>query len=219
MPRLPKAIPILIAVIALDFAMVFGFEALRIFTSPIYGLDRPAFASLIYGIGGLADVKAEGLFKLAAFFAAIYLTTSIVFVLHIASRIAALRGGRVSHDLLDAGLILVVISTMVAAMPAILAGATDILVQDRLPLWLVGLAATLSMIERLPDMSPDTRPGLIERIWARFAARRNDSMIVTPEVRCDGTAIRWDDLRTAGGMAIEPVPITRPLGQISLRSH
>ncbi len=53
---LPKAIPILIAVIALDFALVFGFEALRIFTSPIYGLDKPVFASLIYGIGALSPM-------------------------------------------------------------------------------------------------------------------------------------------------------------------
>ncbi len=216
---LPRAIPVLIAVIALDFALVFGFEAFRILTSPIYGLDQPVFANLVYGIGGPFGVTRQGLFSLAAFFGGIYLTVSIVFVLHLASRLRVLRSGQVSHDLLDAALIMVVLVTIVAASPAILKGATDILVQERLPLWLVGLAATLSMIERLPDMSPDTRPGLIERIWARFAARRNDSMIVTPEVRGDATAIRWDDLRTAGGMAIEPVPITRPLGQIPLRSH
>ena len=50
---------------------------------------------------------------------------------------------------------LVVVSTIVVATPAILQGASDIMVQERLPLWLVGLAATLSMIERLPDA--DTR--------------------------------------------------------------
>jgi hypothetical protein len=71
-------------------------------------------------------MNGQGLVKLAAFFGAVYLTTSLVFVLHIGSRIGALRSGRISHDLLDAGLILAVMSTLVAATPAILGGATDI---------------------------------------------------------------------------------------------
>ena len=39
-----------------------------------------------------------------------------------------------------------VISTIFAATPAIMQGASDILVQERLPLWLVGLAATFGAI-------------------------------------------------------------------------
>lgn len=184
---LPKAIPILIAIIALDFAMVFGFEAWRILTSPIQGLDKPVFASLVHGIGALADLKAQGLLKLAAFFGAVYLTTSLVFVLHIGSRIWALRGGRISHDLLDAGLILAVVSTMVAATPAILSGATDILVHERLPLWLVGLAATLSMIERV-DETDAPLPALVERMAGRLHVRqkRSQTFAASPAVRNDG---------------------------------
>jgi hypothetical protein len=185
---LPTAIPILIAVIAIDFAMVFGFEAWRIFTSPVYGLDKPAFASLVYGIGRLADMNGQGLVKLAAFFGAVYLTTSLVFVLHIGSRIGALRSGRISHDLLDAGLILAVMSTLVAATPAILGGATDILVQERLPLWLVGLAATLSMIERLPEGDAPL-PAFVERMASRLHARqsRADAQAVSPIARDDAS--------------------------------
>ncbi len=41
---LPRAIPFLIGIIALDFTLVFGLEAWRIFVSPIAGLDQPAFA-------------------------------------------------------------------------------------------------------------------------------------------------------------------------------
>jgi hypothetical protein len=185
---LPTAIPILIAIIALDFAMVFGFESVRIFTSPVYGLDKPVFASLIYGIGGLADAKPQGLVKLAAFFGAVYLTTSVVFVLHICSRVGALRGGRISHDLLDAGLILAVLSTLVAATPAILAGASDILVQERLPLWLVGLAATLSMIERLHE-SDAPLPAFVERMAVRLHAyqSRADGQAVSSIARDDAS--------------------------------
>ena len=210
---LPKAIPVLIAIIALDFAMVFGFEAFRILTSPMYGLDRLAFANLVYGIGGLAGLKPQSLFNLAAFFGAVYLTISVVFVLHIANRIGALRGGRISHDLLDAGLILVVISTILAATPAILQGASDILVQERLPLWLVGLAATLSMIERLPET--DTRQPIFgERLWQRLAARfsRNQTHMVSPARRNAGPAVRWNNLRDDAGMVMQVARAARPAG-------
>ena len=47
---LPKAIPILIGIIALDFTLVFGFEALRILASPISGLEQPAFARVIFRV-------------------------------------------------------------------------------------------------------------------------------------------------------------------------
>ena len=203
---LPKAIPVLIAIIALDFAMVFGFEAVRIFTSPIYGLDRLAFANVVYGIGSFAGLSAEGHINFAASLGAVYLTIAIIFVLHIASRIGALRDGHVSHDLLDAGLILVVIATLVVATPAILNGASQILVQERLPLWLVGLAATLSMIERFPETGT-RHPTLVERLWLRFVARRNrdEGPVVTPAVRDDGAAIRWDNLRGEAGMVTQAV--------------
>jgi hypothetical protein len=211
---LPKAIPVLIAIIALDFALVFGAEAVRVLSSPILGLDEFAFASLIYGLGRLFAVTGEGLFSLAGFFGGLYLTISLVFIMHLASRIGALRGGSVSHDLLDAGLILVVMVTLVTATPLILKGATDILVQERLPLWLVGLAATLSMIERLPDTKAESiRPNVVERLWARITARRKraDSMIVTPALRGKAAIMRWDALRSAGGFAVASIPVARQL--------
>jgi hypothetical protein len=212
---LPRAIPLLIAVIALDLALVFGFEAFRVLTSPVNGLDAPVFAGLVFGIGRVLGIAGQGLSNVAGFFGGFYLTIAVVFTLYLASRIGALRGGRVSHDLLDAGMILVVLVTMVAATPAILAGATDILVQERLPLWLVGLAATLSMIERLPETDPETiRPNFAERLWMRFAARRtrDESTLVSPAVRGKMPAIRWDDLRSAGGMIAVPMPVVRALG-------
>jgi len=109
-------------------------------------------------------------------------------VLHIGSRVGALRSGRISHDLLDAGLILAVMSTLVAATPAILGGATDILVQERLPLWLVGLAATLSMIERLPEGDAPL-PAFVERMASRLHARqsRADAQAVSPIARDDAS--------------------------------
>lgn len=210
---LPKVVPMLIAIIALDLAVVFGLESFRILTSPIYGLDQRSFSDLVYGAARLFGVKPQGLFNLAAFFGAVYLTISAIFTLHLANRIGSLRGMRLSHDLLDAGLILVVAATMVAATPAVMQGASDILIQGRLPLWLVGLAATLSMIERLPEAG-DHPPGTVERWWSRFAARRKsrDRHVVRPAIRERAATQRWNDLRGEAGMTIEPVRIVRPVG-------
>jgi hypothetical protein len=218
---LPKVVPVLIAIIAIDLAMVFGFEAFRILSSPIYGLDQRAFSKLVYGIAWLFGAGPQGLFNLAAFFGAVYLTIAAVFTLHLGNRLGALRGMRLSHDLLDAGMILVVVAALVAATPAIMQGASDVMIQGRLPLWLVGLAATLSMIERLPQ-TDTRRPGRAELWWSRFAARRSgrNAHIVSPAIRDRAVPQRWNDLRSEAGMTIEPVPVARPVGPwFMLRPH
>lgn len=201
---LPKAIPILIAIIALDFTLVFGLDAWRILASPISGLEQPAFARVIYGLGKLMHLGPDGLVRLATLFGAVYFAIAVMFALHLASRVQALRGGRISHDLLDAALILVVISTIFASTPAMLQGATEFLIQQRLPLWLVGLAATLSMIERLPEMG-EARPASIwERAMARMLARRHrdEPTYVSPAVREKGMTARWNELRSEAGMKV-----------------
>jgi hypothetical protein len=218
---LPKVVPVLIAIIAIDLAMVFGFEAFRILSSPIYGLDQRAFSKLVYGIAWLFGAGPQGLFNLAAFFGAVYLTIAAVFTLHLGNRLGALRGMRLSHDLLDAGMILVVVAALVAATPAIMQGASDVMIQGRLPLWLVGLAATLSMIERLPE-TDTRRPGRAELWWSRFASRRSgrNAHIVSPAIRDRAVSQRWNDLRSEAGMTIEPVPVARPVGPwFMLRPH
>ena len=155
---LPKAIPCLVACIALYFALWFGIEALRIFLSPIYGLDDPAFAQTIRGIGRRADLGMAGLLKLAAFFGAVKLAIATLFAVYLAGRLRAIWRNDVEHEVLDAGLLLVVLVTVVAAMPALLDGATNLLAQYRLPLWLAGLAATLSMIERFAEEDGEIEP-------------------------------------------------------------
>lgn len=201
---LPRTIPFLIGIIVLDFTLVFGLEAWRILVSPIAGLDRPAFASVVYGFGKLGGLTPSGLVNLATLFGMIYLTIAAMCLLHLASRIGALRGSRVEHDMLDAALILVVVSTLVVSMPVILQGATNILILQRLPLWLVGLAATLSMIERLPE-TDETRPaGFWERVLMRLMTRRDrdQTTFVAPAARESGATGRWNALRSDAGMKV-----------------
>jgi len=210
---LPKAVPVLIAVIAFDLALVFGFEAYRVLTSPVYGLEQIPFARLVHGIGSLFGLHGVAMFKVAAFLGAIYLTIAGVFALHLVSRVGAWRGMRVSHDLLDAGLILVVMVTMVVAMPAIMQGASEVLVQGRLPLWLVGLAATLSMIERFPE-TEDRAPGRVERLFSWYArrVRKGRPVTITPAVRGGTSPERWTQLRDTAGLSVAPSPLAKAEG-------
>jgi hypothetical protein len=205
---LPAAIPLLIAIIALDFAIVFGFEAWRILLSPTAGFDQLAFANLVFGIGRIAGLSPEGVMRLAVFFGALNLTTAVLFALYLVSRVRALRGFPIAHHLLDVGLILAVVSTIVMATPAVLNGATEFLVQQRLPLWLVGLAATLSLIERLAE--PRTRPpGFWERMLIRKFARmtRETRLMVQPAQRGRTQPVRWDALRREAGMTEPKMPL------------
>jgi hypothetical protein len=202
---LPKAIPILIGIIALDFTIVFGLDAFRILASPIAGLEQPAFARLIYGLGKIAQLGPDGLVRLATMFGAIYLAIAVMLGMHLVSRFqAALHGGRISHDLLDASLILIVISTILASTPAMLQGATEFLVQQRLPLWLVGLAATLSMVERLPEMDESKPAGFWERTMVRLltSRSRDETTYVMPVTRKSGATARWNELRSEAGMKL-----------------
>ncbi|ARQ01175.1 hypothetical protein [Pseudorhodoplanes sinuspersici] len=204
----PKVIPILIAVIALDFALVFGFEAWRILSSPTLGLERLGFANTVYAIGKWAGLQTTQHLPLAAFFGVMSLAIAIMCSCHLATRIGTLRGHRISHDMLDAGLILIVVSTLVAATPAMLSGATEILIHERLPLWLVGLAATLSMIERLYEPEYQHKPGFLDRWVSRIAARRNikPEDFVSPAMR-EGISARWDRLRDEAGYVVKPAPV------------
>jgi hypothetical protein len=201
---LPRTIPFLIGIIALDFTLVFGLEAWRIFFSPIAGLDHPGFASAIYGYGKLGGLTPAGLANLAILFGFVYLTIAAMCLLYLASRIGALRGSRIEHDMLDAALILVLVSTLVAGTPVILQGTTDILILQRLPLWLVGLAATLSMVERLPEIDKTRQPGFWERLIMRILTResREQTQFVAPPVRHKASTLRWNDLRREAGMAL-----------------
>jgi|GEM_PF-1578978 len=204
----PKVIPFLIAVIALDFTLIFGFEAWRILSSPMLGLERLGFANTVYAIGKWAGLQTTQHLPLAAFFGAMSLTIAMMCGWHLMTRIAALRGHRISHDMLDAGLIIIVIATLVAATPSILNGATEVLIHERLPLWLVGLAATLSMIERLNEPAEEHKPGFLERWVARAAASRTrkPDEFISPAVRGD-TAARWNNLRVEAGYVREPAPL------------
>jgi len=151
MRRFSVAIPVLVTGICLYFVFVFGREAFMIFSSPIWGLENDTFARAVYDIGRIADLGPGGLVRLAAFLGALKLAVAIAFALHLIDRLRPFRDNEINHELLDAAALLAVCSTFIAAMPALLESSPQFLAPHRPALWLAGLAATLSMIERIAE--------------------------------------------------------------------
>src|SRR5204863_7753167 len=122
-----------------------------IVTWPIGGHDIVACARAIYDVGRLAALGPDGFLRLAAFLGALKLAVAVVFALHLADRFQPFRRSAITHELLDAGALLAVCVTFIAAMPALLESTPQFLAPHRPALWLAGLAATLSTIERIAE--------------------------------------------------------------------
>ncbi len=186
MRRFSVAIPVLITGVCLYFVFVFGREAIAIFSSPIWGLENQAFARAVYDIGQVMDLGPDGRVRLAAFLGALKLAAAAVFALYLANRFSPYRRAALDHELLDAAALLAVCSTVIIAMPALLEATPQLLAPHRPALWLAGLAATLSMIERIAE-SED------------FLRKAVPAPIAMPPRRGRASALRWDYLRRDAG--------------------
>lgn len=187
MQQRARAIPVFVASIALYFVVYFGIEAARILTSPVYGLDQPGFAHAVHGIGHRLTLGPEGLMRVAVFLGVLKLSVAVAFAAALVNRLSAVRGRTVEHEIVDAAAVLVVIVTVLAATPALFDGETGLLAQYRLPLWLSGLAVTLSMIERAvaDEAARAARmPRRVQVYDVRLPPRRNGV-----------STLRWDALR------------------------
>lgn len=195
---LPSTVSLIIASIALYFALLWGFEASRILTSPIYGLDNSAFARIIYGIGRVLHLGPNGLLLAAAFFGAAKLAVASLFICHIVDQIGALLGRETDHESLEAALLLVVVATVVAATPALIEDAPGLLRLHTLHLVLAGVAATLSIAERMAEREERTRVAEVEKAALAAAAEATATM---PALRNAVSAWRWNLLRKAASSA------------------
>lgn len=205
---LPKSIPFLVVSISLYFTLSFSIEAMRILASPVHGLDLPGFAHVVHGIGRRFGMEATNLIRLAAFLGAVKLSVAALFAVYLVSRIKSL-GHEAEHEVLDAAVLLVAAVTVVAAMPALIDGEATLLAEHRLPLWLGGLAVTLSMIERVV---------VDEKASERTAAARQRLTVydvTLPPKRNGVSTLRWDALRRTANVAAQPVAI-RPQQPICL---
>ncbi len=193
MRRVSRSIPFLIVGVSLYFVAVFGRDAIAHLASPVWGFDDRDFARAVFDIGAAFGAGPRGLVMLAAFFAALQLAVAILFAFYVATRMAGLFGGETQHEMLDAGVVLALIATFFAAAPALLEATPQLLAQHRPVLWLAGLAATLSLIERAMESERPSRLACQEQ---RASAERYPGR---PRRRCGAGARRWDILRRQAG--------------------
>jgi hypothetical protein len=146
--KLSNVPAVIIVAIALYFALVWGYDGLRILSSPTYGLDDPWRSQFVFAIGSIFNLAPIGLIKLAAFFGALKLAVACICVLHIADRLRSLPRGRANPDILEAGLILVVAISIVSVGPESSQTAADLMREHTLPLLFAALAAGLCLFER-----------------------------------------------------------------------
>ncbi|HZL31657.1 MAG TPA: hypothetical protein VFC54_11460 [Pseudolabrys sp.] len=134
--------------VALYFTLFWGYDALRVLTSPTYGLEDVWRSQFVFGVGSIFHLTPVGLLQLAAFFGTVKLAVAILCALHLASRLRSLAGGSANSEILESGLLLVVAVSIVAAGPAIWSHNPDLLREQVLQLLLAAIAIALCLVER-----------------------------------------------------------------------
>jgi hypothetical protein len=146
--KIPAAAASIIVLIALYFTLSWGYEALRILTSPSYGFEDVSRSQFLFGIGRLFDLSPVGLIKLAAFFGALKLAVACICALHIADRVRCFMRGQPNSEILEAGLILVVLISIASVGPASWARSLDLMREHTFQLLFAALATGLCIFER-----------------------------------------------------------------------
>lgn len=147
--RAQGALVAMILAIASYFTLIWGFDALRILTSPTFGLDDVWRSQIVFGLGRFIGLAPEGLLQLSAAFGAVKLVVAGVCTVHILDRARAMMtGGSADPAILEAGLLLVVAITLVSAAPALWTSNVDLLRELFIQLVLAALAAGLLVFER-----------------------------------------------------------------------
>jgi hypothetical protein len=134
--------------IALYFTLFWGYDALRVLTSPTYGLEDVWRSQFVFGVGSIFHLAPMGLIKLAAFFGTMKLAVAIICAVHLADRLRTLAGGTANSEFLEVGLLLVVAISIVSAGPAVWSHNADLLREQTLQLLLAVVATALCLVER-----------------------------------------------------------------------
>jgi hypothetical protein len=159
MRKLSAAAVAMILAISLYFTLFWGFDALRMLTSPTYGLEDVWRSQFVFEIGRLFGLSPYGLIKLAAFFGTLKLAVAVICAVHIGDRFRALAGGKVQPEVLEAGLMLVVVISIASVGPAIWVHNADLVREQTIQLMFAGVATALCILERSYErVSVATRP-------------------------------------------------------------
>ena len=94
MRKVSGATVAMIMAIALYFTLFWGFDALRMLTSPTYGLEDVWRSQFVFGIGRVFGLAPMGLLRLAAFFGTVKLAVAAFCGIHLVDRLRGLAGGK-----------------------------------------------------------------------------------------------------------------------------
>jgi hypothetical protein len=150
-----------ILAIALYFTLFWGFDGLRVLTSPTYGLEDVWRSQYVFGIGRIFGLAPMGLLKLAAFFGTLKLAVAVICGVHIVERLRGLATGKPVSETLEGGLILVVLISIASAGPAIWMHNTDLVREQLIQLAFAGIATALGMVERNRVTKTDEPPAVV----------------------------------------------------------
>jgi len=147
--KISTATVAMIVAISLYFTLVWGYDSLRVLASSSYGLDDVWRSQYIFAIGRLFSLGPIGLIKLAAFFATLKLAVAVICAYHIFDRFRHMTHGQADSEILESGLILVVLISIASVGPASWAHSTDLMREHTFQLLFAGLAVGLCIIERI----------------------------------------------------------------------
>ena len=148
MHKLSGAAAVIVIGVALYFTLFWGYDGLRMLTSPSYGLEDVWRAQFVFAIGSVFGLGPIGLIKLSAFFGAVKLAVACICAFYVVARLRALKGGRADSDILEGGLILVVAISIVSVGPAVLSQNADLVREQTVQLILAAVATGLCLVER-----------------------------------------------------------------------
>jgi len=148
MRKLSGAAVAVIMGVALYFTLVWGYDGLRMLTSPSYGLDDVWRSQFVFGIGSLFGLGPIGLIKLAAFFGAVKLAVACICAVHVLDRLRVFAAGKADSEILEGGLILIVVISIVSVGPAVWSQNADLVRESTIQLMLAAVATALCLVER-----------------------------------------------------------------------
>jgi hypothetical protein len=148
MRKLSAVAVAMILAISLYFTLVWGADGLRMLSSPTYGLDDVWGSQFIFVIGSLLGLGPIGLVKLAAFFGALKLAVAGICALHILDRCRSLAGGTANSEILEGGLILVVMLSIMSVGPSVWSQNAELVRTQTIQLMLAAIATALCLLER-----------------------------------------------------------------------
>ncbi len=149
MRRASPAIGAMILAIAVYFSLFWGYDALRILTSPTYGLEDVWRSQVVFGIGRYAGLGPEGLIRLAAGLGAMKLAIAGVCAVHVFERLRALFSKTTpANEILETALIIAVGISIASLVPAIWSENSDLAREQTIQLVLAGLTGVFCIVER-----------------------------------------------------------------------